>query len=75
MQNRHTMRLQCLDDAVEDQRNAHRRDEEANYSRDRIDTHSAESVEKFTGICQTQVGDDHRREYSDDDRHERGQFR
>ena len=44
MQSRHTMRLQSLDDAVEDQRNAHCRDEKSNYSGDRIDAHCAEPV-------------------------------
>ena len=62
MQNCHTMRLQSLHDAVEDQGNTHCRDEKANYSGDRIDAHWAEPVGKFAGICQTQVGDDHCRE-------------
>ena len=70
MQNRHAMRLQSLDDTVEYQRDAHCRDEETNDSGDRIDAHWAESIGKFAGVCQTQVGDDHCRENSQDNRHE-----
>ena len=46
------------------------------YSGDLIDAPCAEFVGKvFTRVCQTQVGDDHRRENSHDERHERSQLR
>jgi hypothetical protein len=70
MQIRHTMRLQSLDYAIEYQRNAHCRDEEANYSGDCVDARWTESIGKLAGICQTQVGDHHCRENSPDNRRE-----
>ena len=45
-----TMRLQSLDDAVEDQRDAHCRDEETNDSGDCIDAHRAEPIGKSASV-------------------------
>lgn len=59
MQVCHSVRLQRLDDAVENQSDADCRDEEADNARDGIDPHRAQCLRKPARVVQAKIRHEH----------------